>query len=440
MVENKKKPQFFAFLKRKRYVCVVFSKYHYIPMDPMIINDPVYGFIKVPRGLLCDIISHPYFQRLGRIRQLGMASIVYPGAVHTRKQHSLGAFSLMQEALNVLAEKGEFIFKSEIEAAEAAILLHDIGHGPFSHVLEDVLIKGVKHEQLTLLMMRRMNEQLHGELSLAIQVFTGEHYKPFLHELVCSQLDVDRLDYLCRDSFYCGVIEGNIGAARIIKMLNVSEGKLVFDEKGIYSIEHYLMARRLMYWQVYLHKTVVAAEHMLCGALRRAKELTRNGEQLFASEPLQYFLAHDVKINDFDDNPQILDYFVQLDDNDIFCALKSWSRHKDKVLSNLASGFLNRDLFKAKPVGYFDYQTLVDEIKQELAIDLNIPLEDTEYYITQKNVSKEMYVAKSHEILLMNSGGKLSKLSNKSNILRDDLSEISDSKSFLIYPSIYAIF
>jgi hypothetical protein len=174
--------------------------------------------------------------------------------------------------------------------------------------------------------------------------------------------------------------------------------------------------------------------------LRRAKELTRNGEQLFASEPLQYFLAHDVKINDFDDNPQILDYFVQLDDNDIFCALKSWSRHKDKVLSNLASGFLNRDLFKAKPVGYFDYQTLVDEIKQELAIDLNIPLEDTEYYITQKNVSKEMYVAKSHEILLMNSGGKLSKLSNKSNILRDDLSEISDSKSFLIYPSIYAIF
>lgn len=436
MVENKKKPQFFAFLKRKRYVCVVFFKYHYIPMDPMIINDPVYGFIKVPRGLLCDIISHPYFQRLGRIRQLGMASMVYPGAVHTRKQHSLGAFSLMQEALRVLAEKGEFIFESEIEAAEAAILLHDIGHGPFSHVLEDVLIKGVRHEQLTLMMMQRMNEEMHGALSLAIKVFSDEHHKPFLHELICSQLDVDRLDYLCRDSFYCGVIEGNIGAARIIKMLNVNDGRLVFDAKGIYSIEHYLMARRLMYWQVYLHKTVVAAEQMLCGALLRAKELTRRGEKLFASEPLQYFLAHDVTIDDFNDNPQILDYFVQLDDNDIFCALKSWSSHEDKVLSILSKGFLNRKLFKAKHVDDFDSATLIDDLKREISTHYDLSIDETEHFVALKNVSKEMYVAKTNEILLMDRNGELSNLSYKSNILRDERQEISDSKTFLIYPQL----
>ena len=434
MVENKKKPQFFAFLKRKRYVCVVFSKYHYIPMDPMIINDPVYGFIKVPRGLLCNLISHPYFQRLGRIRQLGMASMVYPGAVHTRNQHSLGALSLMQEALRVLGEKGEFIFESEIEAAEAAILLHDIGHGPFSHVLENVLIQGVSHEQLTLLMMQRMNEELHGALNLAIQVFTGEHHKPYLHELICSQLDVDRLDYLCRDSFYCGVIEGNIGAARIIKMLNVHNGKLVFDAKGIYSIEHYLMARRLMYWQVYLHKTVVAAEQMLCGALLRARELVRNGEELFATEPLRYFLAHDVTFKDFIDDPRILDYFVQLDDNDIFCALKSWSTHSDKVLSALSSGFINRKLFKARPLEYFEAEYNIDDIKREIATHYKISLDEAQHFVSLKKVSKEMYVAKSNEILLMERDGELSNLSFKSNILRDERNEISDSKTFLICP------
>ena len=282
--------------------------------DRKIINDPVFGFIHIPKGLLYDVVTHPILQRLTRIKQLGLSSIVYPSAQHTRFQHSLGAFYLTTEAINTLRMKGNFIFDSEAEAVQAAILMHDIGHGPFSHVLEHTLVKGINHEDISLMLMERMNNEMKGQLSLAIQIFKDEYPKKFLHQLISSQLDMDRLDYLRRDSFYTGVTEGNIGSARIIKMLNVKDDHLVVDSKGIYSIENYLMARRLMYWQVYLHKTSVACEKMLISTLLRAKELASQGVELFASPALRFFLYNRIDKDEFYNNPACLENFIQLDD------------------------------------------------------------------------------------------------------------------------------
>ena len=262
--------------------------------DVKIINDPVFGFIRIPSGMLLNIVKHPLMQRLARIKQVGMASVVYPGAQHTRFLHSLGAFHLMSEAMTSLAQKGIFIFDSEAEAVEAAILMHDIGHGPFSHVLENTLISDISHEEISLMMMEKINNDMNGELTLALKIFKNDYHKKFLHQLISSQLDVDRMDYLRRDSFFTGVTEGNIGSARIIKMLNVVDDQLVVDAKGIYSIENYLTTRRLMYWQVYLHKTTVAYEKMLVNTLKRAKMLARQGVKLFASPSLEYFLYNDV--------------------------------------------------------------------------------------------------------------------------------------------------
>lgn len=259
-----------------------------------IINDPVFGFINIPKGLLYDIVRHPLLQRLTRIKQLGLSSVVYPGAQHTRFQHSLGAFYLMSEAIQHLTAKGNFIFDSEAEAVQAAILMHDIGHGPFSHVLEDTIVRGVSHEDISLMLMERINREMNGQLTLAIRIFKDEYPKRFLHQLVSGQLDMDRLDYLRRDSFYTGVSEGNIGSARIIKMLDVKDDQLVVEAKGIYSIENFLTARRLMYWQVYLHKTSVAYEKMLISTLLRAKELAGRGVELFASPALRFFLYNDI--------------------------------------------------------------------------------------------------------------------------------------------------
>src|SRR5574344_1981420 len=268
-----------------------------------IINDPVYRFIKIPKGLLYNIVRHPLIQRLSRIKQLGLASVVYPGAQHTRFQHSLGAFYLMSEGITSLIQKGNFIFDSEAEAVKAAILMHDIGHGPFSHVLENTIIKGISHEEISLMMMEQINKDLNGELNLALKIFKDEYPKRFLHQLISSQLDMDRLDYLRRDSFFTGVTEGNIGSARIIKMLNVKDDKLVVESKGIYSIENYLTSRRLMYWQVYLHKTAVACEKVLIKTLLRAKELTLQGHNIFASPALKYFLENDIDQTWFDNHP-----------------------------------------------------------------------------------------------------------------------------------------
>ena len=292
--------------------------------DSKIINDPVFGFIKIPRGLLYDIVRHPLFQRLNRINQLGLASVVYPGARHTRFQHSLGAFHLMSEAILSLQQKGQFIFDSEAEAVEAAILMHDIGHGPFSHVLENTLISGISHEDISLLMMEQINRDLGGRLNLAISIFKDEYPKRFLHQLISSQLDMDRLDYLRRDSFFTGVTEGNIGSARIIKMLNVIDDRLVVEQKGIYSLENYLTTRRLMYWQVYLHKTAVGYEKVLVNMLTRAKDLAKQGKQIFASPALAYFIQNDIDAKWFSEHEEALQMYEELDDSDMTETYSRW--------------------------------------------------------------------------------------------------------------------
>ena len=298
--------------------------------DAKTIIDPVFGFIKVPRGVLLDLVKHPLIYRLTRIKQLGLASVVYPGAQHTRFQHSLGAFHLTSEAIISLRQKGIFIFDSEAEAVQAAILMHDIGHGPFSHVLENTLIKDISHEDISLLMMEQINREMNGALNLAIKIFKGEYGKGFLHQLISSQLDMDRLDYLRRDSFFTGVTEGNIGSARIIRMLNVVDDTLVIDHKGIYSIENYLTSRRLMYWQVYLHKTTVAYEKVLVNILRRAKMLAQRGQNVFASPALAYFLYNNVDAEWFAAHPEALQRYSELDDSDIWSALKVWAQSDDK--------------------------------------------------------------------------------------------------------------
>ncbi len=366
--------------------------------DYKVINDPVFGFIKVPRGLLLDIVKHRLFQRLSRIKQLGMASVVYPGAQHTRFQHSLGAFHLMSEAILSLQQKGIFIFDSEAEALKAAILLHDVGHGPFSHVLEHTLISGISHEQISLMMMEEMNREMQGRLTLAIKIFKDDYPKRFLHQLISSQLDMDRLDYLRRDSFFTGVTEGNIGSARIIKMLNVVDDRLVVEQKGIYSIENYLTSRRLMYWQVYLHKTTVAYEKTLVCLLRRAKYLAQRGDEVFATPALRYFLYNNVTAEHFDADPQALANYELLDDNDIWASVKTWMGHPDRVLSLLATDLAERKIFRVEvsrePFADADVQAL----QQQLADAFGVTFEDAAYLMSVNTIQKDMYDPSEEQI------------------------------------------
>jgi uncharacterized protein len=314
-------------------------------MKKKIFNDPVYGFVYVPHGILMDLVDHPYFQRLRRIKQVGLTSLVYPGALHTRFHHALGALHLMQEAIETLRSKGTDISDQEAEAVCIAILLHDIGHGPFSHALEHTIID-LHHEELSVMFMHELNLQFSGKLDLAIEIFTNHYPKKFLYQLVSGQLDMDRMDYLNRDSFFTGVSEGVIGYDRIIKMLAVHEGELVVEEKGIYSVEKFLIARRLMYWQVYLHKTGVAAEQMLIHILQRAKELVSKGEAIECPRYLAWFLYR--QAGDKSSNSTILTYFSKLDDNDIIMALKYWSDSTDPVLSMLSKGLLDRKLYRCE--------------------------------------------------------------------------------------------
>ena len=366
--------------------------------DYKVINDPVFGFIKVPRGLLLDIVKHRLFQRLSRIKQLGMASVVYPGAQHTRFQHSLGAFHLMSEAILSLQQKGIFIFDSEAEALKAAILLHDVGHGPFSHVLEHTLISGISHEQISLMMMEEMNREMQGRLTLAIKIFKDDYPKRFLHQLISSQLDMDRLDYLRRDSFFTGVTEGNIGSARIIKMLNVVDDRLVVEQKGIYSIENYLTSRRLMYWQVYLHKTTVAYEKTLGCLLRRAKYLAQRGDEVFATPALRYFLYNNVTAEHFDADPQALANYELLDDNDIWASVKTWMSHPDRVLSLLATDLAERKIFRVEvsrePFADADVQAL----QQQLADAFGVTFDDAAYLMSVNTIQKDMYDPSEEQI------------------------------------------
>ena len=402
-----------------------------------IINDPVFGFINIPKGLLYDIVRHPLLQRLTRIKQVGLSSVVYPGAQHTRFQHSLGAFYLMSEAITQLASKGNFIFDSEAEAVQAAILLHDIGHGPFSHVLEDTIVKGIPHEEISLMLMERMNKEMNGQLSLAIQIFKDEYPKRFLHQLVSGQLDMDRLDYLRRDSFYTGVTEGNIGSARIIKMLDVADDRLVVESKGIYSIENFLTARRLMYWQVYLHKTSVAYEKMLISTLLRAKELASQGIELFASPALRFFLYNDITPTEFYSNPDCLENFIQLDDNDIWTALKVWSTHTDKVLSTLSMGMINRNIFKVE----ISSEPISEDRKKELTLQisqqLDIPLSEANYFVSTPSIEKNMYDPADDSIDIIYNDGTIKNIAEASDMLNISLLSKKVKKYYLCYQRLH---
>ena len=403
-------------------------------MSQFVVNDPVYGFVSVPRGLLCELINHPAFQRLSRIRQLGMSALVYPGATHTRWAHSLGAYHLMREAFRSLKEKGVFVFDVEEEGAEIAILLHDIGHGPFSHVLEHTLIEHLSHEEITRALMRRLNREFGGALGMAIQIYSDEYPKRFLHQLICSQLDTDRLDYLCRDSFYTGVREGNIGAARLIKMLSVADDRLVVEGKGLYSVENYLMARRLMYWQVYLHKTAVAAEEMLRAALERAKELTRGGVRLFASPQLEYFLRSEVQTSHFEEDEECINHFLNLNDSDILCALGVWQHSEDAVLSALAGGFVNRRLFKADIFEGNVSGEALDDCRERVAAQLHIPMEATRYFVRRRFVSKEMYSANAEGIKVQMPDGAIADVSDVSHIVRGEAVTMEEGRTYVFHP------
>ena len=398
-----------------------------------IINDPVFGFINIPNDFIYKIIQHPFLQRLNRIRQLGLAPFVYPVAQHTRFHHSIGAMFLMDEALKTLKEKGHDISKEETDAALVAILLHDIGHGPFSHVLEHALVTNVHHETISLLLMEQMNREWQGRLQMAIDIFTDTYSKRFLHRLVSGQLDVDRLDYLRRDSFFTGVVEGNIGSARIIKMLDVKEDKLVVESKGIYSIENFLMSRRLMYWQVYLHKTAVAAEKMMINTLRRAKELSMMGEKLFASPALSYFLSQESTRADFENNGEALRHFVNLDDNDIWSALKVWTSHSDTVLSVLSDGMVNRKLFKIDI-----REERVDEEKVATRIAayikrFNITAREAAYFLSSDILTTDMYNEEDDSIDIVYKSGEVKDISKASDMLNVELLSKKVQKYYFAY-------
>jgi HD superfamily phosphohydrolase len=402
--------------------------------DAKIINDPVFGFIKIPRGLLLDIVQHPLMQRLTRIKQLGMANVVYPAAQHTRFQHSIGAFHLMSEAILSLQQKGHFIFDSEAEAVEAAILMHDIGHGPFSHVLENTLISGISHEKISLLMMEQINHELEGALNLALKIFKGDYQKKFLHELISSQLDMDRLDYLRRDSFFTGVTEGNIGSARIIKMLDVVDDKLVVNSKGIYSIENYLTTRRLMYWQVYLHKTTVAFEKMLVNTLRRAKLLAHQGKELFASPALRYFLYNDLDAAFFEvHQEEALRNYGLLDDSDIWCALKDWMSSDDQILSLLATNLINRHIFRVEIHEEPVTQERIDEVLKILMAYYGISREEASYLISVDIIEKDMYDVNDDRIDILYRDGTIRDIADASEILNVALLSKKIRKYYLCY-------
>ncbi|MGV3705795.1 MAG: HD domain-containing protein [Arcticibacter sp.] len=370
-----------------------------------IINDPVYGFITIPSELIYDLIDHPYFQRLRNIKQLGMTHLVYPGAVHTRFHHALGAMHLMSMAIETLKSKGHTITEEEEEAVTIAILLHDVGHGPYSHALENTIVSGISHEDISILLMNNLNRQFNNRLDLAIQIFKGSYAKPFLHQLVSGQLDTDRMDYLNRDSFFTGVSEGIIGFDRIIKMLNVYNGHLVVEEKGIYSIEKFLVARRIMYWQVYLHKTAVAAEHLLVNILRRAKELVNNGHELFATPSFHHFLTNTITKEDFIHDDIHVRNFTCLDDHDIFTSVKVWTTGKDKILSHLCRYLLSRSLYKIEVSPEAFDAARVDDLKQQAVSLLDIDIADVDYFVFTDTITNHAYKMNDESInILMKNG------------------------------------
>jgi uncharacterized protein len=405
-----------------------------LPQSQKIINDPIYGFISIPFDIVFRLIEHPYFQRLRRIRQLGMTHLVYPGAHHTRFHHAIGAMHLMGEAIEILRAKGHSISTREAEAATIAILLHDIGHGPFSHALEDSIVSGIKHEEFSELFMDRLNAEFDHSLDLALSIFRNQYPKKFLHQLVSGQLDMDRLDYLSRDSFFTGVSEGVISQDRIIKMLQVHDDQLAIEEKGIYSIEKFIVARRLMYWQVYLHKTVVSAECMLINILKRAKEIAKSGAELFSTPALEPFLLNSYTLSDLKRDPVLLDTFSELDDSDITTSFKIWSKHPDPILQDLCSRLVHRRLFKISLQKEPFDESVVGELESAIGIKFSLKPEELDYYLVKGKLINNAYNTSCDKINILMKDGTVKDISDAADTL--NIKSLSEPvvKYYLCYP------
>ena len=399
-----------------------------------ILNDPIYGFITIQHEIIYDLIEHPYFQRLRRISQLGLTNLVYSGANHTRFQHALGAMHLMSKAIDIIRQKGYEISEEEAIGVTIAILLHDIGHGPFSHTLEHTIVQGVSHEVISLLFMDKLNQEFDGKLDTAIQIFKNEHPKKFLNQLVSSQLDVDRLDYLRRDSFFTGVSEGIIGVDRIIKMMNVYDDNLVIEAKGIYSIEKFLVARRLMYWQVYLHKTVLAAETMLMGILNRARELALEGNELFCSDSLRTFLYGNFHRADFNKETDLITAFSKLDDYDVLSAIKQWTNHSDTVLSKLSKKLVNRELLKIKIQDSEFSAELIESRLLEVANQNSLGKDEAKYFVYAKSIDNRAYTIDKFGINLLYKDGTIKDIASAADLLNISALAEPVTKYFFCYP------
>lgn len=399
-----------------------------------IINDPVYGFITFRSDLVFDLLEHPFFQRLRHIRQIGLSEMVYPGATHSRFHHALGAMHLMGKVLDNLRTKGVGISQQEFEAAQAAILLHDIGHGPFSHALEETLLPGLHHESLSYLFMQDLNRAMGGRLELAMKIFRNSYSRKFFHQLVSSQLDIDRLDYLQRDSFYSGVVEGTIGVDRIIAMLDVQDDQLVVEENGIYSIENFLHARRLMYWQLYLHKTAVSAERMLVNLIRRAQYLCQSGQHLPASAALTTFLSRTYTLEEFKSQRELLKQFGQLDDRDIWGGLKAWQDHRDPILSELSTALLHRQLFQIKLSQAPISKSMVEKVKRAVGKSRQLLQREARYLFSHGTVTNEAYVAERQGIAIKMKDGRLLDIAQASDL--PSIKAISKivKKNYLCWP------
>jgi len=399
-----------------------------------IINDPVYGFITFRSDLVFDLLEHPFFQRLRHIRQIGLSEMVYPGATHSRFHHALGAMHLMGKVLDNLRTKGVGISQQEFEAAQAAILLHDIGHGPFSHALEETLLPGLHHESLSYLFMQDLNRAMAGRLELAMKIFRNSYSRKFFHQLVSSQLDIDRLDYLQRDSFYSGVVEGTIGVDRIIAMLDVQDDQLVVEENGIYSIENFLHARRLMYWQLYLHKTAVSAERMLVNLIRRAQYLCQSGQHLPASAALTTFLSRTYTLEEFKSQRELLKQFGQLDDRDIWGGLKAWQDHRDPILSELSTALLHRQLFQIKLSQAPISKSMVEKVKRAVGKSRQLLQREARYLFSHGTVTNEAYVAERQGIAIKMKDGRLLDIAQASDL--PSIKAISKivKKNYLCWP------
>ncbi|WP_298896320.1 HD domain-containing protein [uncultured Psychroserpens sp.] len=397
-----------------------------------IFNDPIYGFITIPNSDIFDLIEHKYFQRLRRISQMGLSYLVYPGAHHTRFHHAMGCMHLMQKAVNVLRFKGVVISEEEEKALYIAILLHDIGHGPFSHAMEHSIVNGISHEDISKHFMRKLNEEFNGSLTLAIKIFEGKHHRPFLCELISSQFDMDRADYLKRDSFYTGVAEGNINSERLITMLNVVDDRLVVEEKGIYSVEKFLVARRFMYWQVYLHKTGLVAEQLLVRVLKRAKELSNSGVQLKSSEALSYFLNNEITAKNFTDDT--LETFSHLDDSDIVWAMKQWQYHDDFILKNLCDMIINRDLLKIKLKNKPIKPSTLNKHIDDLIKKYNISRDDAKYFVFIDEISNQAYQSENQNIKILQKTGKVVDITKASDQFSIKALSKPVTKYYICYP------